>query len=88
MGWEHIRVAVEYEADHPRIDRLQFNKDIARLEALTDLGWIIVRVTIEDTAGALSLGYQRRGAAERETVPKIREGSRDGFTLGAVELSA
>ncbi|EUA02255.1 hypothetical protein I546_6158 [Mycobacterium kansasii 732] len=59
MGWEHIKVAVEYEGDHHRTDRRQFNKDIARFEALSDLGWIVVRVTVEDVPG----GILRRVAA-------------------------
>lgn len=29
MGWEDIKVAVEYEGDHHRTDRRQFNRDIA-----------------------------------------------------------
>jgi hypothetical protein len=60
MGWEDIKVAIEYEGDHHRTDRRQFNKDIARFEALTtDLGWIVVRVTAEDAPG----GILRRLAA-------------------------
>jgi very-short-patch-repair endonuclease len=51
MGWEDIKLAVEYEGDHHRTDRRQFNKDITRLETLTDLGWVVVRVTAEDTEG-------------------------------------
>ena len=60
MGWEDIKVAVEYEGDHHRSDRRQFNRDIARFEALTtELGWIVVRVTAEDVPG----GILRRVAA-------------------------
>ena len=53
MGWESIKVAVEYEGDHHRTDRRQFNRDIARFDALTELGWIIVRVTVEDVPGGI-----------------------------------
>jgi hypothetical protein len=64
MGWENIKLAVEYEGDHHRTDRRQFNKDIGRLEALTDLGWIDVRVTAEDTEGGViarvSAAWDRR----------------------------
>jgi hypothetical protein len=59
MGWESIKVAVEYDGDHHRTDRRQFNRDIARFEALTELGWIVVRVTVEDVPG----GILRRVAA-------------------------
>jgi very-short-patch-repair endonuclease len=53
MGWEDLKIAVEYEGDHHRTDRRQFNRDIARFEALTELGWIIVRVTVEDVPGGI-----------------------------------
>jgi len=64
MGWEDIKLAVEYEGDHHRTDRRQFNKDIIRAEALTELGWISVRVTAEDTEGGViarvSAAWDRR----------------------------
>ncbi|OBG62697.1 hypothetical protein [Mycobacterium sp. E735] len=53
MGWEDINLAVEYEGDHHRTDRRQFNRDIARHEALSDLGWIVIRVTADDTQGGI-----------------------------------
>jgi hypothetical protein len=60
MGWEEIKLGVEYEGDHHRTDRRQFNRDIARYETLTnDLDWIVVRVTAEDVPG----GVLRRVAA-------------------------
>ncbi len=59
LGWEDVRIALEYEGDHHRTDRRQFRRDIARYEALPDLGWITVRVTAEDMPG----GILRRVAA-------------------------
>jgi hypothetical protein len=53
MGWEHIKLAVEYDGDHHWTDRRQFKKDISRAEALTELGWIDVRVTAADTEGGV-----------------------------------
>jgi hypothetical protein len=53
MGWEEMKLAVEYEGDHHRTDRRQFNKDITRLETLTELRWTVVRVTAEDTEGGV-----------------------------------
>jgi very-short-patch-repair endonuclease len=41
------RVALEYEGDHHR-ERTAFRRDIARINALTGLGWIVIRVTAED----------------------------------------
>lgn len=54
MGWDEIKLAVEYDGDHHRTDRRQFNKDIRRAEALVDLGWIVIRVTAEDTEGGVN----------------------------------
>jgi very-short-patch-repair endonuclease len=53
MGWEEIKVAVEYDGDDHRANRRRFNKDIRRQEAVTNLGWINVRVTVEDTPGGI-----------------------------------
>jgi hypothetical protein len=68
MGWENIKLAVEYEGDQHRTDRRQFNKDIGRLEALTDLNWIDVRVTAEDTEGGViarvAAAWKRRVCSE------------------------
>jgi hypothetical protein len=48
MGWEDIKIAVEYDGDHHRSDRRQYVKDIHRLETLERMGWIVVRVVAED----------------------------------------
>lgn len=47
MGWEDIKVAVEYDGDHHRSLRSQFAKDIGRFEMLERYGWIVVRVIAE-----------------------------------------
>jgi hypothetical protein len=64
MGWEDIKLAVEYDGDHHWTDRRQFNKDIRRADSLTDLGWIDIRVTAEDTEGGViarvSTAWERR----------------------------
>jgi hypothetical protein len=49
MGWEDIKVAVEYDGDQHRSDRRQYVKDIRRLEMLDQrYGWLVVRVVAED----------------------------------------
>lgn len=48
MGWEDVKVAVEYDGDHHRSDRSQYNWDIRRLERLQGRGWIVVRVVAAD----------------------------------------
>ncbi|HEY2499852.1 MAG TPA: DUF559 domain-containing protein [Mycobacterium sp.] len=48
MGWENIKVAVEYDGDHHRSSRARYVKDIRRLEMLERMGWIVVRIVAED----------------------------------------
>jgi very-short-patch-repair endonuclease len=48
MGWEDVKVAVEYDGDHHRSDRTQYDWDIGRLEMLQRRGWIVVRVVAGD----------------------------------------
>lgn len=48
MGWAGLKVAVEYDGDQHRSDRLQYVKDVRRIEMLESMGWIIVRVNAED----------------------------------------
>ncbi|HET6732291.1 hypothetical protein [Mycobacterium sp.] len=44
MGWEDIKLAVEYEGDHHRVDRDRFAYEIRRLEDIAELGWLDIRV--------------------------------------------
>jgi very-short-patch-repair endonuclease len=48
MGWEDVKVAVEYDGDHHRSDRSQYNWDIRRLERLQHKGWVVIRVVASD----------------------------------------
>jgi very-short-patch-repair endonuclease len=48
MGWEDVKVAVEYDGEQHRSDRGQYRWDLRRLEMLQRLGWIIVRVVADD----------------------------------------
>jgi hypothetical protein len=48
MGWEDVKVAVEYDGDHHRSDRSQYNWDIRRLERLQHRGWTLIRVVAGD----------------------------------------
>ncbi|WP_410431447.1 endonuclease domain-containing protein [Mycolicibacterium sphagni] len=50
MGWEDVKVAVEYDGEHHRTDRLQYARDSARREELERLGWIVIRVLVGDTS--------------------------------------
>ncbi|MBX7434410.1 hypothetical protein JDV09_20245 [Mycobacterium sp. Y57] len=53
MGWRDVMVAVDYEGDHHRRTRQQFNKGIRRHDAVTELGWDDIRVTSADTDGGV-----------------------------------
>lgn len=44
MGWEDIKVAVEYDGEHHRTDDSSYRSDILRLEYIQSMGWIIIRV--------------------------------------------
>ncbi|ORW21643.1 hypothetical protein AWC18_08560 [Mycolicibacter nonchromogenicus] len=64
MGWEDIKVGLDYEGDHHRTSPRQFNKDIRRHETVTGLGWIDLRITREDTEGSI-IGRVRDAWARR-----------------------
>ncbi|MCX6482336.1 MAG: DUF559 domain-containing protein [Mycobacterium sp.] len=48
MGWEELKVAVEYDGEQHRTDRRQYIWDVRRRELLDQLGWIVVRVVVGD----------------------------------------
>lgn len=48
LCWPDLMVAVEYDGDHHRVERFQYVKDIRRLEALERMGWLVIRVVVED----------------------------------------
>lgn len=53
MGWEDVKIALEYEGEHHRTDRRQLRRDIERYEALDAMGWITIRVMGEHTRGGI-----------------------------------
>ncbi|KZS63322.1 hypothetical protein [Mycobacterium ostraviense] len=48
MGWEDIKVAVEYDGEQHRSDRRQYTWDVRRLELVDRRGWTVVRVVAGD----------------------------------------
>jgi hypothetical protein len=48
MGWDDIKVAVEYDGEQHRSDRRQYTWDVRRLEMVERRGWIVVRVVAGD----------------------------------------
>ncbi|MCG5431357.1 DUF559 domain-containing protein [Mycobacterium sp. MYCO198283] len=67
MGWKQLKVAIEYDGDHHRTDTYQFNRDIRRMEELTALGWIVIRVTSEDGEGSIVSRVHRALARRAST---------------------
>lgn len=43
-----LMIATEYEGEHHRTDREQWQRDIRRIRALEAAGWIVIRVTAAD----------------------------------------
>lgn len=72
MGWEHIKIALEYEGTHHWTDPSQFRKDVGRYEALPDLGWIAIRITAGDVRGGilarLATAWARRMCPQGEKI--------------------
>lgn len=48
MGWDDVKVAVEYDGEQHRNDRRQYAWDIRRSEMLERRGWIVIRVVLGD----------------------------------------
>ena len=47
MGYEDLRIGIEYDGPQHWTDREQRDRDIDRYTALHDLGWTIIRVSSE-----------------------------------------
>ena len=48
MGWDDVRIAVEYDGDHHRTDRRQYAWDVQRLRLVEQSDWLHVKVIAED----------------------------------------
>lgn len=64
MGWEDVKVAVEYDGEQHRSDRRQYTWDVRRLERLERLGWIVIRVVAGDRPADI-IGRVRAARARR-----------------------
>lgn len=64
MGWERVKVAVEYDGEQHRTDRRQYSWDVRRLEMLERLGWIVIRVVAGDRPAEI-VGRVRGALARR-----------------------
>ncbi|WP_293697210.1 hypothetical protein [uncultured Agrococcus sp.] len=65
IAYPDLRVALEYESEHHRVSRRQWNRDIEKYRAYSEAGWQVVRVTS-------ALLYRR----PEELIRQIREAVR------------
>lgn len=70
MGWEELKIAVEYDGDHHRTDRPSYVWDERRLRRLRALGWLHIRVIAEDRSFDV-IERVRSAWAEREPGAKV-----------------
>ena len=92
MGWRDVMVGTDYEGEHHRLTRRRFNSDIRRHAAVTELGWLDQRVTVEDTDATViertRRDFERRGvviqpfAAQRAAMARTGPQTSPHRTLG------
>lgn len=67
FAWPDLKIAIEYEGAH-HTDPDAVRRDIARIESMVEVGWLVVRVTARDSAGVvlrrLINGRASRGAVD------------------------
>lgn len=65
MGWEDLKVAVQYDGKHHQTDRVTYVRDMKVNRDLEWLGWIVIRVIAEDAdadvVGRVATALYRRG---------------------------
>jgi hypothetical protein len=49
MGWDDVLIAVEYDGDQHRTDRVRYTWDVKRLRKIERAGWLHVKVISEDS---------------------------------------
>ncbi|MCP2637392.1 endonuclease domain-containing protein [Microbacterium sp. HD4P20] len=45
LAYSELKIAIEYEGDHHRVEQGQWNRDIIKHDRLVELGWRVIRVT-------------------------------------------
>ena len=48
LSYPQLRIAIEYDGDHHRTSRAQWQRDIGRRRVLEDAGWLLIVVTADD----------------------------------------
>lgn len=52
FAWPDLKIAIEYEGVH-HTDPDAVRRDIARIESMAEVGWLVIRVTARDPAGVV-----------------------------------
>ncbi|OBB89587.1 endonuclease domain-containing protein [Mycolicibacterium peregrinum] len=63
MAWPELKIAMEYEGQH-HTDPDVLRRDVARFDAMIEMGWIVIRVTCRDGEANL-LGKLAKAWASR-----------------------
>ncbi len=74
MGWDDVKVAVEYDGEQHRTDRWQYTRDVRRLEMVERLGWIVIRVVAGDRPA--DIVRRVRATLARREFGQLHAGSR------------
>ncbi len=70
LGYRQYRIAIQYEGDAHRTNRRRWRQDIARDEAFTDSGWLVLRAVADDIVRPQPfLGRLTRRLRERGWLP-------------------
>ncbi len=48
FAWPERKVLVEYDGDHHRTDRVQWQRDVARRRLMQEAGWRVIVITADD----------------------------------------
>ena len=64
LAYPELRIAIEYEGEEHRLDGQRWRDDIARRRALERLGWIVLRMTIDDLRAPAALLADLRSAIQ------------------------
>ncbi len=54
LAYPELKIAIEYQGDHHRTDRAQWQADIRRRERFEDAGWRVIEVTFADLTVAMT----------------------------------
>jgi hypothetical protein len=65
LSYPELRIAIEYDGDHHRVERGQWQSDIARRRLLEDAGWVVLVFTADDVLKFGRETVRRVGAAVR-----------------------